>query len=328
VLARLGSLPVVTDDNMATEWGRIFTDPPGPWVPEVRLLDSPPFELVEDGGASVLVSSAGDSIHVEPGRLQGSLDDADIRDGTVLLSGWAADVHRAAPVESVAIFVSGTFLALGTTGTPRPDLTQGFGLERLRRAGFTYALPLRSFKPGPQPRLRAFALGGGAASELPYGDAFPWATPSVLPSHPYVLTAVDGTEILLSPTGDSIPIGPNEVRGFLDGARFEDGRVALFGWAANVAEGRPADSLLVFLDGQFLALGTTGAERPDLVSGFGNPALQRAGFRLAVAAHPTTSSPPPPLRVFALAPDGTASELAHGGGLAAPVRREPVEEEP
>jgi spermidine synthase len=322
VLARVAEARVITDDNMVTEWRRLFPTLWGPWLPEAELLETTPLTLRSSGGREVLASVDGDTAVVEPDRVQGFLDGLTIEDDVVTLWGWAADVDRGRPADSVALFVNGRFLALGTTGSRRPDLAAGFGKQDLNAAGFSYALPLRLFKHGSEPNVRAFGIvRGGAASELTYGDAFPWTADPAQIVDDYTLIERDEGALLVSAAGDSLPIAATSLRGFVDAAVVEGNRVSLVGWAADVDAAHPADTLLVFLNDRFLTRGTTGVHRPDLVDAFGKTGLTSAGFRWSFPRDVFGEASEPRIRVFALAEGGRATELRYGTAFPWPPGR-------
>ncbi len=86
----------------------------------------------------------------------------------VRLSGWAADMANARPVERVLVFRGDQLLAAARPGRNRPDLAKVLGNE-FEDSGFLITLPLRSFRRGAGPQLRVLALAkDGVVGELEY----------------------------------------------------------------------------------------------------------------------------------------------------------------
>ena len=83
------------------------------------------------------------------------------------------------------------------------------------------------------------------------------------------------------------------------------------GWAFDKARLRPADEVVVFVDGEADHLGHAVVSRSDLVEGFKSPSLYQAGFDLILPGYIFDRDPAPVVRVFAISSTGVASELRY-----------------
>jgi hypothetical protein len=122
----------------------------------------------DDAGNEILLPAGGTAVPVRPAALQGYLDRVEKDTRVLTLTGWAVDTERLSPASSVAVFVDGKQVYLGTPGLPRPDLVTYFSAPGVRRSGFRFAIEKAAFGRGSTVRL--FALSdSGQASELNLG---------------------------------------------------------------------------------------------------------------------------------------------------------------
>ena len=70
------------------------------------------------------------------------------------------------------------------------------------------------------------------------------------------------------------------------------------GWAFDKARLRPADEVVVFVDGEADHLGHAVVSRSDLVEGFKSPSLYQAGFDLILPGYIFDRDPAPVVRCF------------------------------
>ena len=101
------------------------------------------------------------------------------------------------------------------------------------------------------------------------------------------------------------------MRGGVGQLRQRRGYTRVSGWAFNKARLRPADQVLVFVDGEANHGSQTTLSRPRLAKKFAAPALEQAGFRIVLPGYIFDRDPPRVVRVFALSPTGVASELCY-----------------
>jgi hypothetical protein len=102
--------------------------------------------------------------------------------------------------------------------------------------------------------------------------------PAVLPR--YLLEHVAGSDRIVTPDGRALPVAPGG--GFVDFGFVRRGSLVLRGWAADVATGAPARTILVFADGALLFAGPPNVPRPDVAAALGKPALRGAGYSVLV----------------------------------------------
>jgi peptidoglycan/LPS O-acetylase OafA/YrhL len=119
--------------------------------------------------------------------------------------------------------------------------------------------------------------------------------------------SVSGRRIRLS-GGGHVPVVPGHVRGHIDVMQPRGANVEIIGWAASYRQRRPADAILIFADGRFVAAVAPTRRRPD-VSEAAGLALDGSGFQVDVPMtvlrpHQRASE----LRLFGAA-SGAASEL-------------------
>lgn len=136
------------------------------------------------------------------------------------------------------------------------------------------------------------------------------------PGLQYVLTPSEGEarESLARQDGKTFPVIPGAIKGRLALAQRKDGNVILAGWAADVKNFQIAEWIVVFVNGTFVYAGKPNAQWPDLVQGFGSPALLNAGFNFLIPAHFLKDQAPPSVRLFAISTHGRASELHYPAG--------------
>jgi 4-amino-4-deoxy-L-arabinose transferase-like glycosyltransferase len=119
------------------------------------------------GGRELISWTFGRRVTVAPGAARGSVELLARSFVTPLLvSGWALDPARRAPVDWVLLFAGNRLFAVARPG-PRPDIAGIYGRSALV-TGFLFA-PRTA--PADLSSLRAFAIVGDRASELPLSPA-------------------------------------------------------------------------------------------------------------------------------------------------------------
>lgn len=133
--------------------------------------------------------------------------------------------------------------------------------------------------------IAAGGLGGGITvtfEAYPVRGAGPPAAgtrpPAVLPR--YLLEHVGPGDRIVTPGGATLPVAPGG--GFVDYGFVRRGGLVLQGWAADVARGLPARTILVFADGRLVFAGAPDVPRPDVAAALGKPALSGAGYAIVV----------------------------------------------
>ena len=80
--------------------------------------------------------------------------------------------------------------------------------------------------------------------------------------------------------GTAIEVSPDGVMARLDTVEDSGGKISFWGWAADMATRKPADSILLFVDGALIYEGMTRRSRPDVVEYFDEAELGNTGFFL------------------------------------------------
>lgn len=102
---------------------------------------------------------------------------------------------------------------------------------------------------------------------------------------------------LRSSDGDGIPLAPQTIVGHVDKVEVVDDHPRINGWAANLKQGRPADSILFFAGGRFVGAVKPTMPRPDVAADRGLARLATSGYAVELpAAVAETGS----LRIFAV----------------------------
>jgi hypothetical protein len=139
-----------------------------------RLRDSSRITYTLYSGESI-ESSEGDSFRIQRGTLKGFLDRAEVKEDSIIFSGWASDLETFEPVDAIVVFINGRFFYRGICNTERPDIADHFKTPALMLSGFQYSFPLWMFKDISNAEIRLFALSKkGVASELTYPAGYQW----------------------------------------------------------------------------------------------------------------------------------------------------------
>ena len=136
-----------------------------------RLL--PRYRLVRRGGRDEIATPAGRTLPVSPGG--GFVDYGYVRRGTLVLTGWAADVATGVPAQSVLVYADGRLVFAGPPAFARPDVAVAVGKPALTHAGYAVLIPEREVRVNRARRdVRIFALVGGHALEVQYPLSYGW----------------------------------------------------------------------------------------------------------------------------------------------------------
>ncbi|HEY8407521.1 MAG TPA: hypothetical protein VIK66_06055 [Gaiellaceae bacterium] len=142
----------------------------------VGVRASPPlprYTLERRGGGDAIVTPAGRVLPVAQGG--GFVDYGYVRRGTLVLSGWAADVATGVPARMVLVFADGRLVFAGPPTTPRPDVAAALGKPGLRHAGYAVLVPEQDVRvDGGRRDVRIVALVGGQALEVEYPLSYGW----------------------------------------------------------------------------------------------------------------------------------------------------------
>ena len=266
-----------------------------------------------------IVSSGGEIVRVVASTMDGAVDAVRHREGYTEFSGWASDSAHLAPANQVAVFVNGEADHYGHTEVSRSDLVEGFGSPSMMQAGFDVVLSEPVFEQDQSPMVRVFAISPKAvASELWYRSEYPdglqkrrLGTSARVIRYSLLQNRDGSEESIASPQGETIRIIPGTMDGAVDTVRQEEGRTRVSGWASDGEHRRPADQVVIFVNGEADHYGHKVVSGSDLVKGFGAPSLLRASFDVILPGLVFEQDRPPIVRVFAISASGIASELPY-----------------
>lgn len=217
----------------------------------------------------------GDVATIDSRRLAGYLDRFDVREGSIELAGWAADIEALRVAERVLLIGGDQVLASGRTHVERTGLRQRYG-EALRYGGFLYRVPSRVIDAEELGPLRVLALlPGGTAAELEYPFGFP-----AFGEHRLERSDV-GAEHLVLPDRTRLPVtGGDGIKSRFSTARRTERGLILAGWALDAARSQAPLHLYLFADDEFVHRTRFLVERSDLAAehGISDP----VGFHLRV----------------------------------------------
>lgn len=103
------------------------------------------------------------------------------------------------------------------------------------------------------------------------------------------------------------------MKGWVGGILFRPGVMEVRGWAGDKVTGVPATTVVVLINGHYVAQGHTGRFRPDVARKFNHSNLKRSGFAVIVKPFDRSAaeSSSAVMRVYALNADGEAHELEY-----------------
>lgn len=87
--------------------------------------------LLDDGGRLVKPSAS----------LKGDIERAELRDGQIILSGWAADVGAGTPAKRIVLVSDAGVVASAAPNLPRPDVGAALSLYKTIAFGFEISAP-------------------------------------------------------------------------------------------------------------------------------------------------------------------------------------------
>ena len=141
----------------------------------VLLRPTAPFQnLAQDypDTAEELVSPHGQKVRVEPGALQGCVDQAKLDQQQLELAGWVAYIRNTDLPLAVWVVVNGRLIHIGQTTVSRPDVGAVLRPVVFQPAGFLFTLFLEETA---DLEVRVFAVSkDGVASELFYPPGYAW----------------------------------------------------------------------------------------------------------------------------------------------------------
>ena len=123
-----------------------------------------------------------------------------------------------------------------------------------------------------------------------------------------------GVETLRTSNGETISIVPGDALGYARAIGSEErGTVVISGWAAGVEQPELGVTILIFQNRQLLHSGTPGIVRPDVAEVYPEWASLTPGYRFEFPLADFEDREETEVRIFALTPAGTVSELGYIG---------------
>ena len=210
-----------------------------------------------------------------------------------------------------------SFIALALNGSVRTVTRPWSFAVKGKNGRWSALLDPQFFQPGAN-TLEAFGVttrngratlvrGTGAPEHLPVFEPRAGAIPCV--------SSDETGESIITPRGDSRPLTPSALDGWVDHAEIKAGQLTLTGWAADVEQAQIAQGIWVYINNEFFHAGGFNAARPDVAQLFGNPALQQCGFRYTLPLGNLKDRLALTLRVFAVSADKRISELQYPSRL-------------
>ncbi len=250
--------------------------------------------------------------------MDGAVDVVRQREGRTRFSGWASDNSHRTPADRIAIFVNGEADHYGHTEVSRSDLVDGFGSPSMARAGFDVVLSEPIFEQDQPPMVRIFAISTtSVASELWYRSEYADGPhqrrlgASKREIRYSLLANQDGSESIVSPGGETIAIMPGTMDGAVDAVRQQEAHTRVSGWASDGEHSRPADQVVIFVNGEANHYGHDVVSRSDLAKACVSPSIVQAGFDVILPGLLFERDRPPIVRVFAISASGIAAELRY-----------------
>lgn len=171
---------------------------------------------------------------------------------------------------------------------------------------FAAMLPEGAFRSGAN-TLTVLAVSGE--------DANPTLTPIPFADDVsgIVLERAGEREVLRFPDGRTVSVVGERIDGWVDRV-VQDGPIVRFsGWAVDPIDRKPAATVLAFVDGKAVAVGSHSWPRTDVARLLGDAALEESGFAFQVMRR-LLEAPHASIRVFAISPVDAADELKLTGG--------------
>lgn len=225
-------------------------------------------------------------------------DDVDLTKDVLpaLLTGRVRTEGSAAEGMALAIAMNGVVRA--TTRTTSWAGHPGF---------FAAMLPEGAFRSGAN-TLEVLAVSGE--------DAHPTLTPIPFADDVtgVVLERVGEREVLRFPGGRTISVVGGRIDGWVDRVDQDGPIIGFSGWAVDPIDRKPAATVLAFVDGKAVAVGSPSWPRTDVARLLGHAALEACGFVFRVSRR-LVEAPRAEIRVFAVSPADAAGELKLTGGV-------------
>ena len=230
---------------------------------------------------------------VESSNLTGVIDDPQLYDDVNLDSGF------------VPVFVGGS--VAGDAGTLQDASVAVVANGQIAAVVPLYEVESRSGRFGAVIPISYLTNGSNEVSlVLVAGSGDAMRLLEVATDGSDAMLRADGESFTVTDAGGSVLANDTAIRGYVDTAGHSDGRVHFSGWAIDEAVLGPADLVMVFVDGLYVATATPDGDREALAADLGVAGYRYSGFAVNLAE--STLPPDAAVRVFAVS-DGRVNEL-------------------
>jgi hypothetical protein len=181
--------------------------------------------------------------------------------GSLMVTGWTADVQDGAPVADVKAYIDGNLIGTLQLGIPRPDVVAAAPSNKTYLlSGFRLLYQASSLSLGTHQVMVVATDSFGQSTT--FG---PWN---------FTVAAAAGTG---RPIGGIDP-AVDSVTGSTTVGQSDSLKVR--GWVADPQDGAPLSNVTVYIDGTSIGAPTLGIARPDVVAFFNRSAYLNSGYQL------------------------------------------------
>ena len=113
----------------------------------------------------------GRTIPIVSGAFAAYVDLARSKAGQAVVGGWAGDVRRGRPADSILVFAGDRLVASSPPTVARPDVARSVHKPGLTRVGYSISFSSSELSNG----IRVFAVSGNHATEARYPKGYPWS---------------------------------------------------------------------------------------------------------------------------------------------------------
>lgn len=218
-------------------------------------------------------------------------------------SGWAADIKNSQSAEKVIIFRGYDYIQSVAVDAQSLDLVEKHKDKNLITSRFRSEISLD--RKTNNTDVRFFAIyPGGYASEISL-----YIPPSVQPkieNEGFALSSSSKT--LTDKDGNTYPIKTLSPAGYVTrNVNANKKTQSFYGWAADVSNSIPAQTVLVFKDNKYIKTVAVNSQAHDVVKTFEDQNLYISRFRVNLPLSPNEQEAN--VRLFGIYPGGYASEL-------------------
>lgn len=183
---------------------------------------------------------------------------------SVLVTGWAADVHPGASVTSVNVLIDGVVVGNATLGIPRPDVVAAYKDFSYYDSGWSLTYPAAGLAIGSH-TVTAIAYDSLGLSNYLQTRTFTVA------SAPSWGSPFGGIDAAVDATTRSVTVAQSD-------------NLQVSGWACDAHDGAPVSKLSILIDGSAVGNATLGIARPDVAARFNNADYLHSGWTFTYAA--------------------------------------------